>query len=207
MLLVRWTALLRLAGLLVGAWVFGPGPALAGEGWPEFRSRLLEFHERSIAQSPVRVEQGAVLPYAGLAAKDFFYQDIDYYDRATGRLISHIRRSPEPPYQHYEIEVYVYDAQGRVSRDFAALTLPWQLAHPARTFINLHDYPGKLHAIRQFDASGEIIYESCVGSLEGRPLNLQLEAYEIGPKVRAMPDYQACFARLPLQAGAYRVPH
>lgn len=197
----------RMAALLLACGGLALSPARAGDGWPEFRSGLIALHVKLIAAQPVRIEQGKVLPYEGLAGKDFFYQDVDYYEQASGRLISHIRRSPEAPYRYYEIEVNIHDAAGRVIRDFAAITLPWQLEHPARTFINLHDYPGELHAFRQFTASGEINFESCAGSFHGQRLNLQLEAYDVGPKLRATAEYQACFGRLPTHPGPYLKPH
>lgn len=200
-----WNPMLWFGALLAGSW--GLAPVWASDGWPEFRSRLLALHEKLAAEQSLRVEQGPVLPFEGLAGKGFFYQDIDYFDQASGRLISHLRRSAEPPYRYYEIEVNIHDASGRLIRDYAAITLPWQLEHPARTYINLHDYPGRLHAFRQFDASGAISYESCVGSLGGRKIDMQLESIDIGPKLRATPDYQACFGRLPLQPGPYLKPH
>ena len=192
--------------ILAAACGFGLPAAQAADAWADFRGDLIALHEKVIGARPLRIERGEVLPFDGVAAKGFSYQDIDYYDPPSGRLIGHVRRSPVEPYQNYEIEVYVHDAAGRVIRDYAALTLPWQVEHPVRTYINLHDYPGELHAIRQFDASGEINYESCVGTLNGRKMNLQLESFEVGPKLRATPDYQACFGRLPLEPGPYLKP-
>ncbi|NWG87786.1 MAG: hypothetical protein HXY26_09840 [Hydrogenophilaceae bacterium] len=186
---------------------FGVSAARAGDAWADFRSDLIALHEKLTEGKPLRVEQGEVLSFKGEAAKGFSYQDLDYYDPASGRLISHIRRSPGWPYRHYEVEVYIHDAAGRVIRDYAALTLPWQLERPVRTYINLHDYPGELHAFRQFDGSGEIDYESCVGRLNGQKIKMQLESIDVGPKLRATPEYQACFGRLPMQPGPYLKPH
>lgn len=178
----------------------------ADSQWLLFRKDLLALHEKLTKEVPVRVEASEPQPYQGEAAKGFFYQDFDYYDQATGRLISHIRRAPDAPDLVYEIDVYVYDAAGRVTRDYSALMVPWQMEHPARTFINLHDYPGELHVFRQFDASGEIFYESCEGRLDGKKIRMDLESIDIGPKLRATSSYQACFGRLPLNPGAYIKP-
>lgn len=195
---VRW--------LLAAMCGFGMSTAQAADASADFRSDLIALHKKMTEGKPLRVERGQVLPYEGEAAKDFSYQDFDYYDPASGRLISHIRRSPDRPHRHYEVEVYIHDESGRVIRDYAALTLPWQLEHPVRTYINLHDYPGELHVFRQFDASGEIYYESCAGKLNGQKIDMQLESFDVGPKLRATPEYQACFGRLPMQAGPYIKP-
>lgn len=186
--------------------LFWAQAAQADNQWPVFRKDLLALHEKLTKEVPVRVEASEPQPYQGAAAKGFSYQDFNYYDRATGRLISHVRRAPDSPGLVYEIDVYIYDEAGRVTRDYSALMVPWQMEHPARTFINLHDYPGELRVFRQFDASGEIVYESCEGRMGGEKISLHLESIDVGPKLRATPLYQACFGRLPMKPGPYIKP-
>lgn len=196
----KWRALLAMVCFL------GTGAAQADDAWADFRDDVIALHEKSIKDRPVRVEEGPETPFVGEAAKGFTYKDFRYYDQATGRLIGYVRRSAGWLTRYYEVEVYIYDDKGRVIRDYAVITLPWQLEHPARTFINLHDYPGELHVFRQFDASGDFFYESCTGKLDGKKVNMQHESIEVGPYLRATPLYQACFARLPMKPGPYLKP-
>lgn len=196
----RW-----LAGLALFMGIFLASQARA-DSWADFRDKVIALQERLIKEKPVRVEGGKVLPFGGEAAKGFSYQDFRYFDQADGRLIAYVRRSPDAPSRIYEVEAYIYGDDGRVVRDFSAITLPWQLEHPARTFINLHDYPGDLHVFRQFDASGDFEYEACEGQLDGKKVELYLESIDVGPKLRATPLYQACFGRLPMKPGKYIDP-
>lgn len=192
-------------GLVLSMSVFLANPAVA-DSWPEFRGKVIALHEKLIKEKPVRVEKGDVLPFEGEAAKGFSYQDFRYFDQADGRLISYVRRSPSTSTHVYEVEVYIYGDDGRLIRDYGVITLPWQLEHPARTYINLHDYPGGLRVFRQFDANGDFYYEACEGLLDGKKVALYLESIDVGPKLRATPLYQACFGRLPMKPGKYLEP-
>ncbi len=192
--------------LLAVSCLFWAQGAQADKTWTDFRDELIALHERLTTAKPVRLEKSEAQPFPGEAAKGFFFQDFYYYDQVTGRLISHVRRAPDSPAAVYEVEVNVYDESGRVVRDYAAIMLPWELKLPTRTFINLHSYPGELHVFRQFDASGDIFYESCEGQLDGKKIELQLESIDVGPKLRATPLYQACFASLPMKPGIYLKP-
>ena len=202
--MARAYSLAKYLGLLVvSCWVQA---AWAGNAWVDFREDVIALHEKSIKGKPIRVETSDVQAFAGAAAKDYYFRDYHYYDQASGRLISHVRRAPDVPEAIYEAEVYIYDESGRLVRDYAVIMLPWQLKLPTRTFINLHDYPGELHVFRQFDASGDFFYESCEGRLDGKKVAWHLDSIDVGPKLREPPLYQACFGRLPMKPGLYIKP-
>ena len=97
----------------------------------------------------------------------------------------------------------MWGKDGRVVRDYGALYLPW--AHNA-PIITLHRYHDDLHAMRQFNASGERIYEQCRGTLAGAKVDIELDWGEISPRSAASPTYRECFEGLQEIAGIYLTP-
>jgi tetratricopeptide (TPR) repeat protein len=141
-----------------------------------------------------------------------FYREIKYYDEKTGRLLSTIQWEKAHPDTIHTIQVYFYDSQGRVSLDYVAAFYPVFRNAPIQTLISLHNYNDGLHAFRQFDASGERIYESCNGRYFDENVDITLEDYELSPFARQKPAvmqseaYTACFGDLPIEAGHYIHP-
>lgn len=175
------------------------------KAWNDFSAALYALHQRQVAAHPVRQTEETG-QYGGEFARRFFYTEISYYDTASGRLLSRVRHDRDKPETLHEVEVYLYDDAGRVVRDYAFIYLPWARNAPIRTFINLHGYNGELHGYRQFDASGNRIYEYCRGRLAGREVNMALNEEDIEPKVQSSAAYRACFAGLSNSAGVYLTP-
>jgi hypothetical protein len=175
------------------------------DAWNRFVQGLLALHQKQISTREVDVHEEA-LRYGGEAAREYFYREQRFRERASGRELGRIRRDKDDPQRLHLIEVNVYD-NGRVVRDYGAIFLPWAQAAPIRTFVNLHAYRDGLHAFRQFDASGDLIYEQCRGEWQGQRVWVDIAEPEVNPNRPASDIDRACFGSLPRQAGAYLTPH
>ena len=180
-------------------------PALAAPTPAEFHRAVYALHEQQTAQRELRIteERG---DYEGAAAARYRYVDTRYYDAASGRLISRIRRDAAMAELVHIAEVNVYDAAGKLLRDFGSVTLPWAPAHPVRTFINLHHYHVGLHSFRQYDLSGDIGYEFCEGKWDNKPVRISLDGSDINAASTASAAYKACFDGLEKDWARYTTP-
>jgi hypothetical protein len=171
----------------------------------EFQRALTTLHEQQLARQPVRTTIVAG-KYEGSAAARYRYEETSYFEAASGRLLSRVRRDAVKPHAIHVIEVNVHDEAGRVIRDYVSIAQPWAPLQPGRSLINLHQYHGQLHSFRQFDLANRVGYESCTGLFEGRPVRIGLDDDEITPQATATPEYQACFDGLDKDAGKYLTP-
>lgn len=174
--------------------------------WNRFVDSLVDLHEKGIAGREIRTSE-LTGGYGGEFAKGFTYREVSYHDAKSGQLLSRIRHEENKPEKIQVIDVYIYDATGRVVRDYTAMYLPRGRHAPVRTFINLHQYSETLHGFRQFDASGNRLYEHCRGQFAGHVVDLDLEDYQIKPGITATKDYQMCFGKLPDTAEKYLIPN
>ena len=143
-----------------------------------------------------------------------FYREITTRDRDTGKVISKIFRETKNPDNLHGAEVYVYDEDGRLLREYQAMYLPYPDMRKAPYFTKLtrHVYIGDLHVTREFDANGWPLYESCHGQLNGRKVTIGYEYEESpdsledieNPQLRRA--YQACFENFPNRPGPYTNP-
>lgn len=177
--------------------------------WNAFADGLYRLHRQQLGGRNVReVEQ--VGGYAGLPE---FYREVSYYDADTGRLLSRIQWERAHAERIHSIEVYVYGNDGRLARDYLAWYLPDARNAPRQTAVNLHHYAGDLHGWRQFDASGNRIYEKCSRTPDEKPLfDLSGEDHiahaEGNPRsVVYSGEYRRCFGNLPKTAGVFLRPH
>ncbi len=174
--------------------------------WNRFADSLYQLHKKAIAGGEVR-ETEETGRWGGEFAKRFTFREVSYHDAKSGRLLSRLRRDGDKPENIEILEVYIYDKSGRLARDFTALYLPWGRNAPISTYINLHHYHDELHGFRQFDASGNRLYEQCRGKLSGHEVDISLEDYQIDPKITSSETYEACFGDLPKTANDYLTPH
>ena len=181
-------------------------PAIAAPDPKDFHRAVYALHEKQIAQREIRIEEETG-DYEGAAAARFRYVDTRYYDKASGNLISHIRRDAAMPELIHIAEVNVYDDTGKLVRDFGSVTLPWAPLHPVRTFINLHHHNGGLRSFRQYDLNGEVGYESCEGKLDNKAVRISLDGSDINPTSASGSAYKACFDGLSKDWARYTTPH
>lgn len=172
--------------------------------WQHFASQLLALHEKRVKTLSV-VKKTRV---GGYAHQPGFYREVSYFTADTHRLISRVRWEKAHPDRLHTIEIYFYDAQGRVKRDYTAAYLPNYYRAPTQTLISFHVYHGGLHAFRTFDADGFTVDEGCRGQYQGRHVEIILDEGEIADGAPEMKTavYRACFAGLRQKPGKYLTP-
>ncbi len=180
--------------------------AVAAPSRPEFHRAVYALHEQQIARHTIRTEE-TTGKYEGVAAAGYYYRITSYYDAGTGRLLSRIQRDAKLPEAIHIAEVNVYEADGRLVRDFFSSAPPWRPIHPSHAYINLHHRNGRLHSFRQFELEGQVNYEFCEGELEGKPVRIALDWDDINGKTMASPEYQACFDGMSKEWAMYTTPH
>ena len=174
-----------------------------------FINSVLALHKRTIAEHQTR----SVEETGGYRGYPDFYREVRYYDRETGQLLSKVQWERANPERLHAIEVYVYDDNGRLVRDFSGWFLPNGRNAPRDTWITLHAYNNGLHALRQFDALDNRIFEKCEGEYAGKEVSISLWELDIAvgedkkDGVMKSSLYRKCFAGLPMaSAGRYLTP-
>jgi tetratricopeptide (TPR) repeat protein len=179
--------------------------------WNQFADRLYQLHKHLLRGKQVRITEKTG-GYGGVTGPRDFYVEKKYFDKTNNRLLSRIQWEKDNPDTIHVIEVFIYDEHGRVQRDYLAAYLPGFRNAPIQTLINLHSYNDGLHAFRQFDASGERIYERCSGGFFDETVNISLEDYQLSPYTPTRPAvmdteaYLACFQGVSTSADAYLDP-
>jgi len=164
--------------------------------WNQFADRLLQLHRLQIANTAVETRQS----FGGYAGMKDFYKEVVYTDRKSRKVLSTVQWVTEHPDVMHTISVNIYDDKGRLIRDYLAAYLPVHRNAPIQTLINLHHYNGGLHAFRQFDASGNKIYEKCRGRFANKKVDLSLwedDFYLKDKQVFETKLYHACFDKIP----------
>ncbi len=181
--------------------------------WNHFTDDLYELHKAQLAEHNVRTEAEV----GGYAGRGDFYKEERFYDLDNGRLLSMIQWELTQPEKIHSIEVYRYDDQGRLSRDYSSTYLPDYRNAPTQTLIFVHRYNDDLHAYRSFDASGELLSERCEGEYGDEPVFINLDIDELdaamierfqrqsGPLTE--PVYLRCFQDMPETAEAFLPPN
>lgn len=180
--------------------------------WNNFVTELYQLHlnlTKDVSLSTNEITGG----YGGTYSNKNFYREISYYNKDTNKLLSKIQWEINNPETIHTIEVYLYDERGRVKTDFYARYLPYARNAPIQTLINLHNYSDNLHSFRQFDANGELIYETCRGKIFNETINLHLDNEEIIDFRTQNSDellneaYSACFSTVSKIATNYLHPN
>lgn len=164
-----------------------------------FAENILRLHRRRLASGNVN-ETSQVGGYAGMPG---YYNEVEYRDRASRRLLSRIRWIREQPDTPQMIELFIHDGEGRVAIDYYVSYLTDFRNAPMAALVNVHFYNGDLHSFRQFDSSGDVLFERCEGRRHGNPVDIALEEGEFPPSPKKVPHelYDACFAALPKVLG------
>ena len=174
----------------------------------QFAKRLYILHQHQTTQNEIFQKEST----GGYRGAEDFYREVKYYDKKTGNLLSRIMWEIEKPEQIHEIEVFVYDGDGRLKRDYLAAFLPVHRNAPIQALINLHYQNDELKSFRQFEVSGEKIYEYCKGKFFGEPLNISLddddfvEYSQETMKVMESEEYRSCFGKTMATLGDYVNP-
>jgi len=176
--------------------------------WNQFAQRLYILHLHQIAQTETITQESK----GGYATNPDFYREVKYFDKKSSHLLSRVLWEIKNPEQIHEIEVFVYDNNGKLKRDYLAAFLPGHRNAPIQTLINLHYQNDELKSFRQFDASGDRIYERCEGKFFGTPLNITItdddlvEYSDQTAKLLESEEYLACFGNTLTTLGDYADP-
>lgn len=180
--------------------------------WNNFVRELYQLH-LALTEN-IDIETKAVNGgYGGSVANQNFYKEVSYFNRKSQQLISKIQWEVAHPDTIHAIEVNLYDKNGNIKTDFYARFLPYARNAPVQTLINLHNYTDQLHAFRQFDASGELIYETCRGKFFNEVISLHLDDHEIIDFRTSNDDevlneaYASCFFNVSQSATNYLHPN
>ena len=179
--------------------------------WNNFVAELYELHVDKTKNIPILTTE-IIGGYGGGFNNKEFYREISYVNKKTNKLISKIQWEVDNPNTIHTIEIFLYDTLGKIKTDFYARFLPYARNAPVQTLINLHNHNENLHAFRQFDANGELIYETCRGKFFNQDINLHLDNEEIQDfKINNTDEfleetYNACFLNLAQTATAYLSP-
>ncbi len=175
--------------------------------WQAFAQDTLKLHHMLIKKHRHEMKK-SIGGYAG--NKDFYIEE-NYISRKTGKLLSKVQWEKNNPDVMHTIEVYVHDDNGRVARDFLAAYLPGYHNAPVQTLISFHQYSGKLHGFRSFDASGDIVLERCEGEYQGKPFEFILDEDELyAASMEGNPIeekvYALCVGNISKKLGKYITP-
>jgi len=181
--------------------------------WNNFSDELYALHKWQLSKHRIRTTRssGGYKQGGYLGGKDF-YQEVRYIDVETDKLLSVIQWETDNPQQVHSMEVYIYDDAGNLNVDYLVAYLPAFRNAPVQTLINFHSAGDGLNAFRQFDASGELIYEQCSGQHLDGEVDISLEDYELttpGTESAGLMNsetYLACFGELSAEVGGYISP-
>lgn len=176
--------------------------------WNQFAEQLYILHQHQITQHETFQKEST----GGYMGSEDFYREVKYFDKKSGILLSRVLWEIENPDQIHEIEVFVYNYNGKLKRDYLAAFLPGHRNAPVMTLINFHYQNDELKSFRQFDASGEKIYERCEGKYFNKPLFITLEDVDFAGyddqtlEILESEEYLACFERTMPVLGDYVNP-
>lgn len=174
--------------------------------WNEFAGRVLQLHRLQIANRKVFIT-GSIGGYAG--NERYYLQQVYTDKKKKGRVLSTVQWEMENPELMHMVEVNIYSKDGKLIRDYFVRYLPVYRNAPIQTLINLHYHGNGVHSFRQFDASGNKIYEYCSGKIGKEEVNLRLwedDLYKADNPVFNTTSYQMCFDNLPKTSAQFSNP-
>ena len=181
--------------------------------WKSFADKVYQLHERQLAKYSIRTtsKPGGYLKHPNC------YVEVSYFEEVTGLLLSRIKWRTEKPDSPHVIEVFVYDKQHRLLRDYTVAYVGYFYNHlqserdtPNQALVNLHNHNGELSAFRSFDPSGTFVYEACSGKYEGRSVNISQDDSDIEADPNSLlnsKEYKACFATMSRITDEHLDPH
>lgn len=181
------------------------------KSWNKFADNLIAVSNHMLENRSTRSTRKSA-DYGGEVWRGDGYTETSHFDKNTGHLISRIRRQNKNPRHLHSVEIFIYDDKNNLVRDYTAAYIPGYRNAPIQTMINFHKNNGGLKSFRQFDASGNRIYEQCQGKYFSEAVDISLEDYEIPNHAgefkdfKARENYRACFDGLPVSAGSYLNP-
>ncbi len=170
--------------------------------WNRFTDSLYQLHQQQLKKHTIYTTSNS----GGYPTHKDYYTEVRYFDKDSKKLLSVIQWEKINKNNIHTIEIYTYDDQGRVLRDYLSAYLPQFRNAPIQTLINLHYYNDQLHSFRQFDASSALIYEQCEGYFFDQKVLLSIDEDEFNSDIIDTEEYLACFNNFPSTIGKYFNP-
>ena len=166
--------------------------------WNKFADDLVKLKDKVLKGKQLKLET----KIGGYSTDPNFYKETKYIDKKTGKLLVLEQLEKKKPHHLHVLEIYIRDKKGRVLRDYSVTFLPHARNAPVQTLINFHGYGGKMHGFRQFDVTGDLIYEQCKGFYKGKEVTIHLFEDDLvnggadADKVMKSVPYKLCFAKV-----------
>lgn len=178
--------------------------------WNGFVDNLYDLHKQRLQNFDYYTEE-KIGGYGGVTDDLSFYHETRFFDSNNGKLLAVLQVERKNPKNIHMLDVYIYDKQGRIKREYSATYLPSRRTSPLETVITLHAYANNLHSFREFDASDVLFYEQCTDAVNEKNVLFALHYEDIpGSLSELEPNqqeyYRACFDHLDPSAGAYLDP-
>ena len=178
--------------------------------WNGFVDNLYALHKQRLQGVDYYTEE-SIGGYGGLTDDLNFYHETRFFDSNNGKLLAVLQMEKKNPKNIHSIDVYIYDEQDRLLREYSATYLPSRRTSPLETVITLHAYANKLHSFREFDASDILFYEQCTDAVNEKNVLFALHYEDIPGSLNELEpnqqqNYRACFSHLGSSAGAYLNP-
>lgn len=149
--------------------------------------------------------------YGGFTNDLEFYNKVNYYDSKSKQLLSTIKWEKKNPKNIHMIDLYMYDDQGRLKRNYSASYLPSRRISPLETLVTLHFYNNSYHSFREYDSSNIQVYEQCNDIADMKKTYIAYHYEDIPdsyqdlvPEVQGI--YRACFDHTSSTAKPYISP-
>jgi hypothetical protein len=177
--------------------------------WNGFVENMYSLHKARLEGIDYRVEE-SIGGYGGTTDNLRFYTEKKYFDN-NDRLLSVIKWENRNPENIHMIDVYTYDDEGRMLREYSASYLPSRRRAPFDTTIVWHYYKGDLHSIREFDASDVHLYEQCQSISNPAKTHIALHYEDIPGSYRELDkelqgQYRECFDHTAVSAVPFTNP-
>ncbi len=96
--------------------------------WNSFADALYKLHQTQIS----KITYTTKTTRGGYPDNPDYYVETHYFDKVSGRLLSRVLREASDNEKIHVVEVFIYDQQGKVMRDYSAAYLPIHRNAPSR---------------------------------------------------------------------------
>ena len=188
---------------------FTTGYAKQQQVWNGFVDKLYRLHKKTLDEHDYYTIE-RIGGYGGRTNNLEYYREVHYHDRKTSQLLSIVKWALAYPFGIHMIDVFAYDKEGRLKREYSATYLPSRHTSPSETLITLHYYKGNLHSFREFDASNIHLYEQC-SNIEDDSVIFAFHYEDIPDSLSELEKdkqeaYRACFSHTANTAAPYTDP-
>lgn len=178
--------------------------------WNSFADKIYTVHKKRLENSDYYTMEN-IGGYGGLTNEPEYYREVKYFDRESRRLLSIVKWELKFSIDFHMIDLFIYDDENRIKREYTATYLPSRKTSPSEALIILHYYRNNLHSIREFDASNVLLYEQCTDTEQADKVIFSLDYVDIPGSYTELDKgeqeaYRACFDHAASSAEPYLDP-